>query len=157
MGLEIERKFLVKGNFKEHSVKSYRIAQAYLASEGKNTVRVRIRDHEGFITIKGPSTDGGLTRFEWETRIPIEDAEQMLKLSVTPVIDKTRYLVPFKGHIWEVDEFYGDNAGLVVAEIELESADETFEIPDWTGAEVTPDRRYTNFNLTLHPFNTWEK
>ena len=156
MSLEIERKFLVTGHFKEYSVKSYRIAQGYLANGGKNTVRIRIRDHEGFITIKGPSCDNGLSRFEWEKRIPFEEASQLLELSVTPVIDKTRYLVPFKGHIWEVDEFYGDNAGLTVAEIELQDGNEPFDIPDWAGEEVTPDRRYSNLSLTLNPYKNWE-
>lgn len=152
MNLEIERKFLVKGEFKQFAVKSYRIAQGYLCKNNLNTVRVRIRDKEGFITIKGPSRDGGITRFEWEKSIPFEDAVQLLALSVTPVIDKVRYIVPFAGHDWEVDEFHGANEGLIVAEIELADAGETFELPGWVADEVTSDRRYTNLQLSLHPY-----
>ena len=157
MNLEIERKFLVKGGFKQFAVKSYRIAQGYLCKNGQNTVRIRIRDKEGFITIKGPCTDCGITRFEWEKSIPLEDAVQLLSLSVTPVIDKVRYIVPFEGHNWEVDEFHGANEGLIVAEIELGSADEPFEMPGWAAEEVTSDKRYTNLQLSLHPYKEFMK
>lgn len=153
--LEIERKFLVCGDFRSGAVSSTRIRQAYINSEGGRTVRVRIRDDKAYLTIKGPSLDGGLSRFEWEIEIPLADAEQLMRLRVTPLVDKRRYLVPFGGHTFEVDEFYGDNEGLVMAEVELASVDEAFERPDWLGAEVTGDRRYYNSHLARHPFKEW--
>ena len=153
--LEIERKFLVCGDFRSGAVSSTRIRQAYINSEGGRTVRVRIRDDKAYLTIKGPSLDGGLSRFEWEIEIPLADAEQLMRLRVTPLVDKRRYLVPFGGHTFEVDEFYGDNEGLVMAEVELASVDEAFECPDWLGAEVTGDRRYYNSHLARHPFKEW--
>lgn len=118
-------------------------------------MRVRIRDEKAYLTIKGPSADGGLSRFEWEIEIPVADAEQLLELRVTAVIDKRRYLVPFDGHTFEVDEFYGDNEGLVMAEVELSTPDETFGRPDWLGEEVTGDRRYYNSHLARHPYKEW--
>ena len=153
--LEIERKFLVCGDFKSNAVSSTRIRQAYINQAGGRTVRVRIRDEKAYLTIKGPSVDGGLSRFEWEIEIPVPDAEQLLELRVTAVIDKRRYLVPFDGHTFEVDEFYGDNEGLVMAEVELSTPDETFGRPDWLGAEVTGDRRYYNSHLARHPYKEW--
>ena len=153
--LEIERKFLVCGDFKSGAVSSTRIRQAYINQAGGRTVRVRIRDEKAYLTIKGPSADGGLSRFEWEIEIPVADAEQLLELRVTAVIDKRRYLVPFDGHTFEVDAFYGDNEGLVMAEVELATPDETFGRPDWLGEEVTGDRRYYNSHLARHPYKEW--
>lgn len=194
MHIETERKFLVHdSSFKQLSVKSFRIKQGYIAHEGGNTVRVRIRDEEAFLTIKGPSLDG-ISRFEWEREIPLADAEELLLLCHGGFIDKTRYLVPVghaapetlrfatslpptlsagpshscghgrpqvpeaacpAGKYFEVDEFYGDNEGLVMAEIELDSPDEPFERPSWLGEEVTGDRRYYNSHLLKYPFKAW--
>ena len=153
--LEIERKFLVSGDFRSGAARSTRIRQAYINNEGGRTVRVRIRDEKAYLTIKGPSLDGGLSRLEWEIEIPVADAEQLMQLRVTPLVDKRRYLVPFGGHTFEVDEFYGDNEGLVMAEVELSSVDEAFSRPDWLGAEVTGDRRYYNSHLARHPYKEW--
>ena len=156
MALEIERKFLVNGDFKSCAESHSRIAQAYICKESGRTVRVRIRDNKGYLTIKGASDDNGLSRYEWEKEISLQEAEELMKLSATPVIDKTRYLVPFAGHTFEVDEFYGDNEGLIMAEVELSSPDEAFEKPEWLGEEVTGDRRYYNSCLTEHPFCSWK-
>ena len=153
--LEIERKFLVSGDFKSEAVSSTHIRQAYSNQAGGRTVRVRIRDEKAYLTIKGPSLDGGLSRFEWEIEIPVTDAEQLLELRVSAVIDKRRYLVPFGGHTFEVDEFYGDNEGLVMAEVELAEPSETFEKPDWLGQEVTGDTHYYNSHLSRHPYKEW--
>ena len=157
MALEIERKFLVAGEYKSFATSSERITQGYLSSASGRTVRVRIRGDRGWLTIKGPSKDGGLSRFEWETEIPLSDARALLEICEPGVIDKTRWLVPAGDgiHTWEVDEFHGENAGLVVAEIELRSDFDAFERPSWLGPEVTGDRRYYNSMLTLHPFCTW--
>ena len=159
MALEIERKFLVAGEYKPFASSSERITQGYLSSASGRTVRVRIRGDRGWLTIKGPSKDGGLSRFEWEMEIPLSDARAMLELCEPGVIDKTRWLVPAGDgiHTWEVDEFHGENAGLVVAEIELRSEADAFERPSWLGPEVTGDRRYYNSMLTLHPFSEWLK
>ncbi|MBR1574985.1 MAG: CYTH domain-containing protein [Bacteroidales bacterium] len=153
--IEIERKFLVCGEFKDAAVSSTRIRQAYINHEGGRTVRVRIRDDKAYLTIKGPSRDGGLSRFEWEIEIPVPDAEALMQLRVSPVIDKRRFLVPWSGHTFEVDEFYGDNEGLTMAEVELSAPDEAFERPSWLGREVTGDRRYYNSHLSRHPFKEW--
>ena len=152
---EIERKFLVCGDFKSQAASSSRIRQAYINQAGGRTVRVRIRDEKAYLTIKGPSLDGGLSRFEWEIEIPVADAEQLLELRVSAVIDKRRYLVPFEGHTFEVDEFYGDNEGLVMAEVELSEPDEAFARPSWLGREVTGDPRYYNSHLSRHPYKEW--
>lgn len=156
MAVEIERKFLVRGEFRHLAESSTRIRQGYLNQERGRTVRVRTRDDKAYLTIKGPSTDGGLSRFEWEIEIPFADALEMLRLSVTPVVDKTRWLVPCDGHVWEVDEFHGDNDGLVMAEIELSAADEAFSVPEWAGDEVTGDARYYNSQLARHPYKLWK-
>ena len=153
--LEIERKFLVCGPFKDAAVSSTHIRQAYINQEGGRTVRVRIRDRKAYLTIKGPSLDGGISRFEWEIEIPVADAEQLMQLRVTPIVDKRRYLVPCGGHTFEVDEFYGDNEGLTMAEVELSDPGEAFERPDWLGEEVTGDRRYYNAHLARHPYKEW--
>lgn len=155
MHYEIERKFLVRDSrFKDLAVKAFRIKQGYIAHDGGNTVRVRIRDCQGFLTIKGPSRDG-ISRYEWEREIPLTDAEELLLLCHGGTIDKTRYLVPSAGKYFEVDVFYGDNEGLVMAEIELDSPDQAFEKPDWLGEEVTGDRRYYNSHLLKNPYKDW--
>jgi len=156
-GMEIERKFLVRGSdFKSRAHKSYRIKQGYICSGRGCTVRVRIRDNQGFLTIKGPSLDGGLSRYEFEKEITLDEAEHLFRLCEPGVIDKTRYLVSSGRHTFEVDEFYGDNEGLVMAEVELSAPDEPFEKPDFIGDEVTGDRRYYNSHLRLNPFKLWK-
>lgn len=156
MAIEIERKFLVKDeSYKEMAFKSDRIAQGYICRQGGNSTRVRVRGDKGYLTIKGPSIDGGLSRFEWEKEIPASEAWEMMKLCPTPIIDKTRYLVDFEGHTFEVDEFYGDNAGLVVAEVELSTPDEEFKRPVFLGEEVTGDGKYYNSSLSRFPYKCW--
>lgn len=156
MGKEIERKFLVRGDFKKHAVSSTRIKQGYLSSVMERIVRIRTRDDQAFLTIKGNSYDGGLSRYEWEVGIDRQEAEDLLKLCESGIIDKIRYLVEVKNHTWEVDEFYGDNEGLVVAEIELLEENEVFEIPDWVGEEVTGEKKYYNAMLRQFPYCNWE-
>jgi CYTH domain-containing protein len=155
-GLEIERKFLVVGDdFKRQAYSSSRIKQGYICSGHGRTVRVRIRDTRGYLTIKGPSADGGLSRYEFEQEIGFDDAEQLMKLCEPGIIDKTRYLVKSGEHTFEVDEFYGENEGLVMAEVELRSADEHYEKPDFIGCEVTGDHRYYNSHLRKNPYSKW--
>lgn len=156
MAQEIERKFLVTGDYKSHASSSSHIMQGYICSDAGRTVRVRIRDDRGYLTIKGASTDGGVSRFEWETEIDAHDALQLLTLAQGPLIDKRRYLVHVDGHTFEVDEFYGDNESLTLAEIELSSVDEPFPRPDWLGTEVTGDRRYYNSHLRTYPYKDWK-
>lgn len=152
---EIERKFLVAGDFHSEVSGANHIVQGFLSSVPGRTVRVRLRDGKGCLTVKGPAR--GLTRFEWEKEIPGEEAELLLRLCEPGVIDKTRHLVPAPdGHVWEVDEFHGDNEGLVVAELELEAEDESFERPTWLGGEVTGDRRYYNTALSKCPYKDWK-
>ncbi len=156
MGQEIERKFLVKGEFKSHSIKSIRITQGYLSTVPERTVRIRIKGDKGFITIKGIGNESGASRYEWEKEIPVEEATELLKLCEPGVIDKTRFIIPEKsGLMFEVDEFYGENDGLTVAEIELPSEDHPFEKPEWLGEEVTGDIKYFNAMLMKHPFEKW--
>ncbi len=155
MAQEIERKFLVKGDFKPFVTTSMRIVQGYLSSVPERTVRVRIKGDKGFITVKGIGNESGASRFEWEKEIPKEDVENLLKICEPGVIDKTRYLVKAGKHTYEVDEFYGENQGLIVAEVELESENETFEKPDWLGEEVTGDARYYNSMLMKQPYTKW--
>ena len=155
MALEIERKFLVRGEFKSSAVSSSHIIQGYLCKESGRTVRVRIRDDKAYLTIKGPSFDGGLSRFEWEKEIPVGDARELMKLSISPIIDKRRFLVPYEGHTFEVDEFYGDNEGLTMAEVELSDQKEIFARPEWLGEELTGDKRFYNSHLAMHPFKEW--
>lgn len=155
MAQEIERKFLVNGEFKSLAYQSVRIIQGYLCSVPERTVRVRIREEQGFITIKGRSDSDGLSRYEWEKQITVEDARELLQLCEPGVIDKTRYLVGVGNHVFEVDEFYGENEGLVLAEVELKSKDEPFERPEWLGAEVTGDLRYYNGMLSKRPYKLW--
>lgn len=152
---EIERKFLVVGPFRAHAGKQTRIVQGYLCSVPERTVRVRIKGALGFLTIKGIGNASGASRYEWEREIPLAEAEQLLALCEPGVIDKTRYLVTVGRHTFEVDEFHGDNEGLVVAELELASEDEAFPRPEWLGVEVTGDPRYYNAMLMKHPFTRW--
>lgn len=157
MPQEIERKFLVRDlSFKKMAVSSTRIVQGYICSDRGRTVRVRIRDEKGFLTIKGASTDNGLSRYEWEKEISMEDARDLMKLCLPGVIDKRRYLVDWKNHIFEVDEFYGDNDGLIVAEVELGSVDEEYEVPPFIDEEVTGQVRYYNSFLMKSPYKTWK-
>ena len=157
MAQEIERKFLVVGDFMPDVFRSYRISQGYISRATGRTVRVRVRDDKGFLTIKGPSFDGGISRFEWEKEIPACEAEELLALAEPVVIDKTRHLARNTDgvHTWEIDVFRGANEGLVLAEIELGSPDEPFDRPAWLGPEVTGDRRYYNSYLSHTPFTTW--
>ena len=157
MATEIERKVLVKGDFSGQVTDSLRIVQGYICSQPGRTVRVRIRGEEGFLTIKGASDEKGLSRYEFEQKIPLADAEELLKLCEPGVIDKVRNLIPAGRHTWEVDVFHGDNEGLVLAEIELDSEEEAFEQPEWLGQEVSGDRRYYNSMLTKHPFTEWKE
>ena len=154
--IETERKFLVKDDtYKRYATESHRMTQGYICRESGRTVRVRISDGRGWLTIKGASSGNGLSRYEWEKEIPADEAERLLDLCMEGTIDKTRYIVPFEGHSFEVDEFYGDNKGLTVAEVELELETEPFSRPVWLGKEVTGDRRYYNSMLTEHPYSQW--
>lgn len=174
MALEIERKFLVAGDFRTEAVSRTRIVQGYICSERGRTVRVRLRsnpiapgqtstaesgpntDGVGYLTIKGPSVDGGLTRYEFEKQISVDEALSLLRLCQPGIVDKVRWLVPMAdGHTFEVDEFHGENEGLVMAEVELGAADEPFLRPAWLGEEVTGDRRYYNSQLRQHPYTKW--
>lgn len=156
MAIEIERKFLVNDeSYKEMAFKSDRIAQGYICRQGGNSTRVRVRGDKAYLTIKGPSIDGGLSRFEWEKEIPASEAWELMKLCPTPIIDKTRYLVEFEGHVFEVDEFYGDNEGVVVAEVELSAIDEEFKKPPFLGKEVTGEGKYYNSSLSRFPYKCW--
>ena len=156
MSVEIERKFLVKNNdFKSNSYAQKSIKQGYLNSDKNRTVRVRIADQKAFMTIKGKSNATGTTRFEWEKEIDKTEAESLLLLCEPSIIDKTRYLVKVGNHTFEVDEFYGDNQGLTVAEVELNSETETFTKPNWLDQEVTGDVKYYNSSISKHPFKDW--
>jgi adenylate cyclase len=157
MGKEIERKFLVKGDFKKEVTGQKRIIQGYLSSVPERTVRVRVKGDKGFITVKGIGNKSGASRFEWEKEIPVEDVKQLLEICEPGIIDKTRYIVPEKtGLVFEVDEFYGDNQGLVVAEIELPDENYVFEKPEWLGEEVTGDPKYYNSMLMKNPYKNWK-
>ena len=155
MAQEIERKFLVTGDFKPFAFAQSRIVQGYICSARGRTVRVRIRDDKGYLTIKGASNASGTSRYEWEKELPLSEAEELMKLCEPGVIDKTRYLVRSGKHIFEVDEFYGENEGLVMAEVELQSEDEPFVKPDFIADEVTADRRFYNSSLRRSPFSAW--
>lgn len=157
MSYEIERKFLVKNtDFIQEAKSKYYIVQAFLNSTPERTVRIRIKDDLAFLTIKGKSNVEGTTRAEWEYEIPVVDAQAMLKLCEPGSIEKYRYIIPIGEHEFEVDVFEGENSGLIVAEVELESADEVFEKPNWLGEEVTGDVRYYNSNLSKKPFKEWD-
>ena len=155
MANEIERKFLVIGDFKSFSFKSIRITQAYLSSVPERTVRVRIKGEKGYITIKGITSASGASRYEWEKEVPVDEIKELMQLCEPDLIDKTRYLVKAGKHTFEVDEFYGENEGLIVAEVELSSEDEKFEKPSWLGKEVTGDMKYYNSFLIKNPYTKW--
>lgn len=154
--MEIERKFLVTGPFKEQAFAHSHIMQGYISQAPGHTVRVRLRDDKGYLTIKGPSLDGGLSRYEFETAISEQEARDLMQLCQHGLIDKTRWLVRSGKHVFEVDEFYGDNEGLILAEVELTYADESFEKPDFIGREVTGDRRFYNSHMLTYPFKLWK-
>lgn len=155
MAQEIERKFMVQGEFKTFATKATRITQGYLSSVPERTVRVRIKGEKGFITIKGIGSASGASRYEWEKEIPVAEVQELLKICEPGAIDKTRYLVASGKHTFEVDEFYGDNQGLIVAEVELSAENEAFEKPEWLGEEVTGDARFYNSMLMKNPFTKW--
>lgn len=155
MAQEIERKFLVKGDFRPFVKKSTRITQGYLSSVPERTVRVRLKGEKGFLTIKGIGNESGASRFEWEREVDPADVENLLKICEPGVIDKTRHLVEAGKHTYEVDEFYGENQGLIVAEVELASEDEAFDKPEWLGEEVTGDVKYYNSMLMKNPYTKW--
>ena len=156
MAQEIERKFLVKdSSFKEQAFSSSQIAQGYICSSRGRTVRIRIRDEKGYLTIKGPAGENGLSRYEWEKEIPLDEAQELMKLCEPGMIDKTRYLVQSGSHVFVVDEFYGENEGLIVAEVELSSENESFEKPDFIGEEVTGIAKYYNSFLMKFPYTKW--
>lgn len=155
--IEIERKFLVTSNaFKKESHQKFRIIQGFLNRDPERTVRVRLKDNNGILTVKGMSSNDGLSRFEWEKNISKNDAKELLEFCEKGVIDKIRYEVKIDKHIFEVDEFFGDNHGLVIAEIELKSENEAFTKPDWLGKEVTGDIKYYNSQLSKQPFKMWQ-
>ncbi len=154
--LEIERKFLVTSEaFKSEAHAQKRIVQGFLNTHPDRTVRIRIAGDLGLLTVKGRSNEDGTTRFEWETDIERTDAEALLKLCETELIDKVRYEVKLGAHLYEIDEFFGSNAGLIVAEIELSEENEAFERPEWLGAEVTGDLKYYNSLLSKNPYKNW--
>jgi CYTH domain-containing protein len=154
--IEIERKFLVKSDdFKSEAYQKKRIVQGYLNSDSERTVRIRINAEEAFITVKGKSSTNGMSRFEWEKKIPVEEAKELLKLCEPGVIEKTRHLVKAEDHTYEIDEFYGENEGLTIAEIELSSENSKFEKANWLGEEVTGDIRYYNSYLSKNPYKNW--
>lgn len=153
---EIERKFLVNNmNYKNSYSQHYRIIQGYLNTSAERNVRVRLYAGKGYITVKGESTHDGTTRFEWEKEISVEEARALLNLCETPLIEKERYLVETGKHTLEVDEFFGANQGLVIAEVELDQINETFQKPEWLGEEVTGDQRYYNAYLSKNPYLGW--
>ena len=156
MALEIERKFLVCGEYKQLAVSSTHIQQAYIASGNGRTVRVRIRDEKAYLTIKGPGNRSGQARYEFEMEIPLADARELMAIAEPGVIDKRRFLVPYEGHTFEVDEFYGDNEGLTMAEVETETEGEHVELPSFIGREVTGDRRFYNAHMRRYPFCLWK-
>ncbi len=156
MAQEIEKKFLVDGDFKSAAFKATRITQGYLSSVPERTVRVRVKGDKGFITVKGIGNESGASRFEWEKEIPVEEVKALLQICEPGVIDKTRYLVKAGEHTFEVDEFYGDNEGLTVAEVELSDENEAFDKPSWLGKEVTGDAKYYNSMLMKNPYKNWK-
>lgn len=154
--IEIERKYKVKNtNFLNALSHSFKIAQGYLNTHPERTVRIRTRDDKAYITIKGKSNAKGTSRMEWEKEINLDEAQQLLMLCEDFIIEKIRYLVPYKGYTFEIDVFSGLNEGLIIAEIELSHEDEVFEKPEWLGEEVTGDVKYYNAYLSNHPYNSW--
>jgi adenylate cyclase len=156
MGVEIERKYLVSNDgYKSGYTRKSEYRQGYLSTDKERVVRIRSINGQGFITIKGKNK--GCIRSEFEYEIPSDDTDKLLDMCLPPLIEKTRYLYPFDGHIWEIDEFHGANEGLIVAEIELKSEDESYRLPPFIGKEVTDDTRYYNSNLIAHPYREWNK
>jgi adenylate cyclase len=155
MGIEIERKFLVVGDFTHAATLSERIVQGFLSSVPERTVRVRRRNGRGYLTIKGKGDSTGTSRYEWERELPPEEADALLALCEPGMIDKTRHYVPVNDCVFEVDEFHGENAGLIIAELELAHADDPVPSPSWLGPEVTGDPRYYNASLKAHPYRDW--
>ena len=156
MALEIERKFLVRDDsYKQLATSHSRIIQGYICSGQGRTVRVRLRDEKGYLTIKGPSRDGGLSRYEFEKEITKDEALSLFTLCEPGIVDKIRWLVPSGDHTFEVDEFFGDNAGLVVAEVELKSETDTYVPLPFIGEEVTGERKYYNSSLRTFPYKDW--
>lgn len=155
MPQEIERKFLVKEGYKQFAFTHTRITQGYLSSVPERIVRVRINGERGFITIKGVTNLSGMSRYEWEKEIPVNEARELLALCEPAIIDKTRYLVHSREFTFEVDEFHGENEGLVIAEVELDSEEDLFDKPSWLGMEVTGEKRYYNSKLAKIPFTKW--
>lgn len=155
---EIERKFLILDtpDFRQEAFRNTRIEQGYLNSAAERTVRVRIRGEQGFLTIKGKSSNDGLSRFEWEKEIPVDEAEALLKLCEPGIIKKIRYEIKYGNHLFEADEFLGDNEGLLLAEVELSEESEVFEKPDWLGEEVTGNQKYYNSYLSKFPYREWQ-
>ena len=152
--MEVERKFLVRNNsFVDEAFKKRRIIQGYICSDAERSVRVRIREDEAFLTIKSATNERGWSRYEFEQPIPMKDAEELMKLCLPGLIDKVRHYVKVGSHTWEVDVFHGENEGLIVAEIELETEDETFELPEWIGREVSGEQKYYNMMLAKHPYS----
>jgi adenylate cyclase len=154
MNIEIERKFLLLNNLWKSEAVGVHYKQAYLNEKGDNTIRVRIEGNQAKLTIKSKATN--ISRMEFEYDIPMEDAEKLFLIAKTPAVEKYRYKIKYAGNIWEVDEFLGDNEGLVIAEIELESENQTFQKPSWIGMEVSGDKRYTNANLARNPYKNWK-
>ena len=156
--IEIERKFLITSEaFKKEASSKTLFIQAYLNTHPERTIRIRIQADKAFMTIKCKSSESGVSRFEWEKEIPVDEAQQLLKLCELGKIEKYRYLVPVGQHVFEVDEFLGDNQGLSIAEVELNSEHEQFLKPEWLGEEVTGQNQYYNSQLTLNPYKNWEK
>lgn len=154
--LEIERKFLVKTEaFKQNATSQTRIVQGFLNTDPERTVRVRIKGERGFLTVKGASNESGTTRFEWETEISVAEAANLIDLCEAGILEKVRFEVPLGKHMFEVDEFLGENKGLLLAEVELTHEDERFERPDWLGQEVTGQVQYYNSQLSIKPFKEW--
>lgn len=158
MSYEIEHKFLVVSDtYRAMAKQHFTIYQGYITTQSGVTVRIRTKDDKGYLTIKGKSFDGGLSRYEWEKEIPLSEAKTLLTLCDTPLIEKTRYLVEYEGHTFEVDEFYGANEGLILAELEVKNPDEKFKIPSFIGDEVTGLLSYYNSYLSRHPYKEWSK
>lgn len=157
MPFEIERKFLVRGDFRKEASHSEEIIQGYLSSVPERSVRVRVKGDKAYLSIKGKSNDEGLTRYEWEKEITLSEAKELLRLCEPGVIDKIRHYIPSGKHTFEVDEFRGENQGLIMAEIELSDESEFFDKPEWLGEEVTGDTRYYNASLTKNPYINWKQ
>lgn len=155
MALEIERKFLINGDFKQDAYAYEEMVQGYLSSVAERTVRIRIKGDKAYITIKGIGNESGMSRYEWEKEISMTDAHELIKLCEPGIIDKVRYYIKNGEYIFEVDEFRGDNEGLIIAEIELKDESGEFSRPAWLGEEVTGDKRYYNASLVKNPYKNW--